>query len=413
MVATGTLQKYLSQYGEPECHTVVEHLPQVIAHKRYDHCLIIPVCDEDDTCIQRLLKTPPQCQSLLLIVIINQPDTHKESARNQALWTLLLEQHTHIAHHKNIHWLTTPHTGIDLLLVDRFRHPIPRKQCVGLARKIGGDIACQLYARQNVLSPWAHHTDADVTLPENYFSVSTEYCSTQHSALVYPYRHVHTGDEALFLATQLYEQALHYYVEGLKAAGSPYAYHTLGSCIACTHHAYAACRGFPKKSGGEDFYLLNKLAKMGRIVSLKDSILQIESRVSERVPFGTGPAVRKILDDNLTIHSYLYYHPQCFQQLGKLLDAFPSLCHNNSQQWLNALDPLLQDALRALNIYTLFTHLKTQGKNSQQSLQHCHWWLDAFKTLKLIHFLEKNFPKQPLDKSILKLDIAEKCYQRK
>ena len=86
------------------------------------------------------------------------------------------------------------------------------------------------------------------------------------------------GDDNIYAATKRYEQALTYYVEQLQQAGSPYAFHTLGSCIATPLSYYCHARGFPKKSGGEDFYLLNKLAKLGKILTVDSCILQIESR---------------------------------------------------------------------------------------------------------------------------------------
>ena len=44
-----------------------------------------------------------------------------------------------------------------------------------------------------------------------------------------------------------------YYVAGLAMAGSGYAHHSLGSTIAVHAKSYAAVRGYPKRSAGEDF----------------------------------------------------------------------------------------------------------------------------------------------------------------
>ncbi len=72
----------------------------------------------------------------------------------------------------------------------------------------------------------------------------------------------------VFLATQLYELSLRYYVAGMKFARSPYAFHTIGSSMAVSPVHYARVRGFPKREAGEDFYLLNKLAKLGSVLEL-------------------------------------------------------------------------------------------------------------------------------------------------
>ena len=49
-----------------------------------------------------------------------------------------------------------------LLLADRCTYPVPEKQGVGLARKIGADIALTLINKNQVTTPWIFTTDADV-----------------------------------------------------------------------------------------------------------------------------------------------------------------------------------------------------------------------------------------------------------
>ena len=63
---------------------------------------------------------------------------------------------------------------------------------------------------------------------------------------------------------------------------------------------YAQSAGFPKLAAGEDFYLLNKLAKIGKIIPLKiiNQPIYIQARISNRTPFGTGPALDKIIDNS-------------------------------------------------------------------------------------------------------------------
>src|SRR5690606_17786041 len=95
-------------------------------------------------------------------------------------------------------------------------------------------------------------------------------------------------------ALVLYEISLRSYEYGLAYAGSPYAFQTLGSTLALNPAAYAKVRGFPKRLAGEDFYILNKLIKIGPIYLRNDRCLQIKDRPSQRVPFGTGTSVFKI-----------------------------------------------------------------------------------------------------------------------
>ncbi len=416
------IERYILRYAEPEVSIVTEYSDatrqtDTQRNKQYQHCLVIPAYNESDAFIQRLVSSPPQLESLLVIVVINQPDNDHNIHTNQALWDKLT-QGKHISnlrlHDQNLRhsWLNTSHSSIDLLLIDRFTCKIPYKQGVGLARKIGGDIACKLYLEQIVDSYWVHHSDADTHLPHDYFTSLKQEEIPNASAAVYQYQHIDTGDKQLHQATHYYEQALDYYVSGLRRAGSPYAYHTLGSCIASHIVHYSQAHGFPKKPGGEDFYLLNKLAKLGKVLQLQNSPLLIESRLSDRVPFGTGPAVKKIAALSESKDHYLYYHPDCFTTLKVLLEHFSCLFDYHKQgkleQWLLELNESLQHSLKLLNIDILFKHIEKQIQNREQCLLHCHHWLDGFKTLKLIHLLEREFPeqyaKQPLVQSLSTLD---------
>ena len=59
-----------------------------------------------------------------------------------------------------------------------------------------------------------------------------------------------------------YEIFLRYYVLGLKFAKSDYAFHTIGSTMLCTPDAYVKVEGMNKRKAAEDFYFLEKLAKI-------------------------------------------------------------------------------------------------------------------------------------------------------
>src|SRR6185295_2791724 len=107
------------------------------------------------------------------------------------------------------------------------------------------------------------------------------------------FRHEATGDAALDGAHALYEVRLRYDVLGLASAGSPWAMHAIGSTLAVGVEAYAAVRGFPRRMAGEDFHLLAKLAKIGRVVRAGGEPIRLRSRSSDRVPFGTGAAVAR------------------------------------------------------------------------------------------------------------------------
>lgn len=195
---------------------------------------------------------------------------------------------------------------------------LPKDEGVGLARRIGCDIALALWAEGRVRSPWIHSTDADVFLPADYLT-STRLASEHASALVYPFWHVAAGDKLVDQATALYEMSLRYYVLGLRYARSPQAFHTVGSALCVRAQNYAEARGVPRRQAGEDFYLLNKLAKLGRVERAQSAPIQIRSRHSDRVPFGTGPAVRRIAERLRGDRPMTVYHPEIFARLREHL----------------------------------------------------------------------------------------------
>ena len=64
-----------------------------------------------------------------------------------------------------------PHPRGDLLIIDRTQTGLvlPDDQGVGLARKIGADVALAVWAGGGIESPWIHCSDADVVFPADYF----------------------------------------------------------------------------------------------------------------------------------------------------------------------------------------------------------------------------------------------------
>ena len=220
-----------------------------------------------------------------------------------------------------------PHTDLYLHDMEALYGPTPAALGVGLARKTGCDLALQWMAAGGISGQWLCSTDADATLPADYFE-QLDSAAPDAVAAVFPFRHVPGGDEACDTATALYELRLHHYVLGLEYAGSPYAFHTLGSCLAIRASAYAQVRGFPKRAGAEDFYLLNKAGQTrARLPGCPAHCIELQSRRSSRVPFGTGPAVAAILSAAQPHEAAIFYHPQCFEALRALLASLPELAH--------------------------------------------------------------------------------------
>jgi hypothetical protein len=291
--------------------------------------------------------------------------------------------------------------AFDLLVIDRAT-PGRRFQPsdgVGLARRIGNDVALALYQLGGITCPWLASTDADARLPPGYFRLLDELelhapDGTRRVALTMPFWHVPSGDEAVDRATAIYELSLRYYTLGLAAAGSPYAYESLGSSIVALADGYAEVRGFPRRQAAEDFYLLDKLAKVGSIHRPRLPPLELRSRSSDRVPFGTGARVREIVTAGGGLSTY---HPKVFELLGLALGALRHAVLTRSGDeplgaLRNRLDPgtlgAVSTALDELGALEALRETLGASADARVRLRRLLTWFDALRTLRFIHLVE-------------------------
>ena len=238
---SSNIKKYLSKYAEPESQRLdLKKFKQ----NQFENILVIPAYGESSYPV--LAES-----SSLTVLVINEPDfSNNKNFKQLKQVNQNLIKKLKLQNPKNI--LAINKTGL---------HALPQKQGVGQARKIGCDIALKLISEKIIKSPFIHTTDADVKLPTDYFDRANNLNSKEIGALVYNFKHnleeLDSNHRAAMLA---YENYLHSYVACLKECASPYAFHTVGSTLAFQAEAYAQVRGMPKKSAGEDFYILNKIA---------------------------------------------------------------------------------------------------------------------------------------------------------
>jgi hypothetical protein len=392
---TKNITKYLTHYAEEETELIADFpLAQC-----FTHSVVIPAYKESVDFIERIVSGELVKQNCLFIVVINQPDSDYNTQLQQQLFQHCLTTGQLVWQQQSLSLIALKNSNSALLIVDRFTKPIPEKLGVGLARKIGTDIALSLINKKQIKSPWLCSTDADVELPNNYFTVLNTLKSST-VATCYNFYH-YSDDKKIHQANFLYEQALRYYVAGLTYAKSSYNFFTIGSILAFNVNAYASVRGFPKRSAGEDFYLLNKLAKLGKVSFIKDCVLKIDARTSDRVPFGTGPAVNEILALQAAGQGYDYYHPHVFKCLKEVLNNFSNLWQYRQKLslWYDSQQEMVCGSLKSIG---LDHFVKKQSEATKQQFdKQLIVWFDAFKTLKFIHALrERGLADIPLQEGI-------------
>lgn len=260
---------------------------------------------------------------------------------------------------------------------------------VGFARKIGMDLALTLFDYNSEMQKLIICLDADCTVSENYITAIVDYFNNNTcSAAVVNYQHPLDDEDSNPAAIICYEIFLRYYQLGLSYANSSYAFHTIGSTMICDTESYIKIGGMNKLKAAEDFYFLEKLAKITDIHHIKNAFVYPSSRSSFRVPFGTGQRVNRFLSQ--VRDEYLLYDPKSFTLLKSWLHHFETLNCFNLDEILNRIikiDSELHKFLIDNKIELFWKKLCSQKLNDNQIRKQKYYWFDAFKTLKLIHHL--------------------------
>ena len=381
MATSATISKYLDQYA-----IIPGAVPAMKV--QWDQVLVVPCFDESHEFIDRYAQALTKT-SLLLILVLNRPPTAHQTCNDRV--------RDHLKHFSKIQLgsgydLFEVSATVSLLLVDleTLEGPTPVKQGVGRARRVGCDLALHLITKGQVNSHWICSGDADACWSDALFDQAWPGSA---SAVTLPFTHLPSDDHQLSEATRLYELRLHHYVLQLMAINSSYAFHTLGSACAFNTEAYAAVRGMPLRGAAEDFYTLNKLAKVAPVHRATGPMVTIEARTSSRVPFGTGPAVQKLTESAAPTDEPIFYDARCVEALKLVHLLFERWISTDSIEYINDLElelgKELAEAIGAKleqwHYQDAIAHIRQAATTVEKRRPHLVTWLDGFKTLQLIH----------------------------
>lgn len=385
------VERYLARNAEPEAREV---LPGTAT---WSQVLVVPVFDESADFLQGYQDALNAAPGRVLVVVVVNAPAHAsiaQQAANQSLWSALGAAGP--GDRGNEPPLRLVSTDVaDLVLVDRSSPSrlLPAGQGVGLARKIGLDLALSLFASGRVESPALAWSDADATLPRRFFEAVGAHGDA--AIVAAPYRHLGSSDSELERATCAYELWLRYYVLGLHHAGSPYALHTIGSTLCTPALAYAQVRGVPKRTAGEDFHIVNKGLKVGDGVRLRGDPVLLKPRYSERVLFGTGPAVRRISHGLVDESKFELLHPQVFGVLAQVQRGLRQIASDGNVAGFDSVLASLPGVAREV-VEAFFSRTRLLDKIdvavSQCVSKEAAWRrlcdnFDGLQTLRLIHRL--------------------------
>lgn len=404
------IKKYLRGHSVFKSHDAPYFLPEKtlrtgrIITPYYQNSIVIPAYNETEALLNQL-KNIQVGSKLLVIIILNCPPSAPARAieRTVSLWRCICDlPQTQTMQHRaspTDTYVAALTTNIDILAVnscsqlpDWIKPHADKHKGVGLARKIGMDIACLLWTQGFISEPWIANTDADVRWPRDYITaLKQQLAANTRGVAVFPFEHQSWLDNAALCQqhnedASLYDISLRYYVLGLRFAQSSWAYPTIGSTLAIHVESYCQVRGFPLRTAGEDFYVLNNIAKLAPVHCIERPKLIISNRQSDRVPFGTGPSINTIASLPDSYNAFLLYHPDIFQQLRHWHWALRNLSLNELQEPTPKAQEYWWEGLDALG-YRKTVHSLQPNQWRYQLWQ----WFDGFRTLKLIHWLREHY----------------------
>jgi hypothetical protein len=388
-----SIQKYLAFRGSPGIWQILG-----TAKSAFDGAIVIPSLAESKllfSTLHSLAQNPTEILSrfLVLVVVNHRQDASADDKRDNLQTLEKLAAGDPSLGQLPLGWVDAASPGRDFP---------PKFGGAGLARKIGLDLA--LTRLDYGQGPGILISlDADTLCRPDYLAAITRHFRNPRGwGAVIPFCHqpgdTPEGDRAI----RRYELFLRTYVLGLERAGSPYAFHTLGSAMAFSAKAYVRSGGMKVRAAGEDFYFLEHLAKGGGISQVSGTVVYPSARSSHRVPFGTGRSMSRLLADEKG--AVLFYQVKCFQ----VLEEWLSLVHRSLdceadpiQERAEQISTHLADYLMTIKFKNYWTKLRKNFPSRPLLGKGFHVWFDGLKTLKLIHHLSAGpFPRQEPEQAV-------------
>ena len=357
--------------------------------RRFSGAVVIPSLAEAlqlPQTLESLSHNPAELRDqVMILVVVNQraDASAAETADNLETLKMLPLWKQQFGLH-NLFWVDATPSGTAL----------PAKQGVGQARKIGLDLA--LRHLDYAGDPLLICLDADTVVQPDYLpAIIHHFAHSPAGGASISYRHRPAASLAGQSAIDRYELFLRSYILGLKLAGSPYAFHSVGSAMACRASAYVASGGMNRRLAGEDFYFLQQLHKTSGVAPLTGTVVHPSPRSSHRVPFGTGRAVGDMLNDGE--QRFLFYQPIVFSIVSEWLACVKENSEADASVLLCGaarISPVLHPFLEQAGFRDTWENLKKHNRAGEKLTAAFHSWFDGFRTMRLVHELsDQRYPR--------------------
>ncbi len=379
-----------------------------------DTGIIVVVPSFDESGITDLLDSlrkcfPPSCKCEVLI-IINAPgnapsdtlDRNRETFEEIGIWT---------SNHRE--------SFLKVYVAD-LGQPGIKGWGVGLARKAGMDEAAKRFLTINRPDGVIASMDADCTVSRNYFiALEKELLNKKNrSGCSIFFEHPIKGNDfpdEVYRAVYQYELHLRYYFQALKYSGFPNVYHTVGSSMAVKTSSYIKAGGMNRNQAGEDFYFIQKVVSAGGFFSLNSTSVFPSSRISNRVPFGTGVVVRKIISN--PDNELVTYNPLSFKDLKYFFERIGFFSDCSKEELVSQFEVFPESIRRFLttNIWEeKITEIRSNTSGPETFKKRFFDWFNMFRVVKYLNYAhEEIFKKVPVSKAakeilyLMGLDLSE------
>ncbi len=345
--------------------------------------VVIPVLDEPE--ILNTLNSLKQCalpeNPVEVIIVIN-------SKEGELLKRIEQNKKTY----KQLQEYAKQYNNAKLSFYPLYFENLPQKQAgAGLARKIGMDQAllrfCALNKNGIITS-----LDADTEVSENYLiEIEKTFSDTKNKLACIYFEHSFSDNENTNISIAKYELYLRYYYQSLKYIKFPFACHTIGSAFAVMSDTYAKYGGMSPKQAGEDFYFIQKLLINNKFTEITNATVFPSSRISERVIFGTGPAVKQISETE--DFNYFVYDVKSFVDIKTFLDNKHLLFKITDKEYNYFLKGMPESVSYFLVQTKFYDKLNKINKNTSNINSFVKAFYTVFDAFYLIRFLNETHNK--------------------
>ncbi len=347
--------------------------------------------DEPDT-LGRLLEclSRQHYTRFRLYACVNQPDA----------WHHVPQKSTVCRHNAESLQLLSREHGFPVTVIDRTsqgRGWTGGRHGVGYARKAVMDRILHDAGGPEVIVS----LDADTVFGEEYLgSVARNFHRHPRAvAMSVPYFHPVPEDPSAARAILRYEIYMRHYFLNMARVGSPYTFTALGSAMAVRATACRAIGGITPKMSGEDFYFLQKLRKYGSLLLWNDEPVYPEARFSDRVFFGTGPAMIRGAEGDWS--SYPIYPVELFDEVGDTYRMLPEIYRKTPD---NAVTRFLAEVFREADP---FHPLRVNHTSYPRFVRAFH---EKFDGLRILQFLKTAFGNRPVADEESLLEYLDRFY---